>query len=137
MIFEAGRLCVKLAGRDAGKKCVVVDVVDDNYVVIDGATRRKKVNVKHLEPLSETLDIKDKASHSDVSKAFEGLGVKVWNTKKKETKERPKKLKVKKVKPVKAKKAEKKEVPKEETKLEEAKKVEVVKETPKEEKSSN
>jgi large subunit ribosomal protein L14e len=109
MIFEIGRLCMKLAGRDAGKQCVVVEVVDPNYVIIDGETRRKKVNVKHLEPLNEIFEIQSGAGHADVAKVFEKLGVKVWNTKKKESKERPKKLKTKKERPVKTKKTEKKD----------------------------
>ncbi len=29
---EVGRVCMKLAGREAGKKCVVVDVIDKNFV---------------------------------------------------------------------------------------------------------
>ena len=47
-MIEIGRLCVKIAGRDAGKKCVVVDVVNDNTVLIDGETRRRNCNIKHL-----------------------------------------------------------------------------------------
>ena len=113
MIFTVGRLCVKLAGRDAGKKCVIVEVIDNNYVIVDGAARRKKVNVRHLEPLSETIDIKDKANHSEVAKAFEKLGLKVCDTKKKTVSAKPKqhrKVKEKPVKKIKAKKEVKKEV---------------------------
>ena len=35
-MMEIGRLCVKLAGRDSNRKCVIIDVVDDNYVFVDG-----------------------------------------------------------------------------------------------------
>jgi len=73
-MINIGRICVKTAGRDAGKKCVVVDVLDQNYVLIDGETRRRKCNVMHLEPLDKTVDIKKNASHADVAKAFEALG---------------------------------------------------------------
>lgn len=82
-IFEVGRLCLKLAGRDAGNPCVIVERVDERFVVIDGATRRRKVNVAHLEPLTEVIDIKNKASHDDVKKVFESKGFSVLNTKKK------------------------------------------------------
>jgi len=82
-IFTVGRLCVKLAGRDAGNKCVVVEDLSAGYVVIDGAVRRKKVNIKHLEPLAETIDLKNKASHDEVKSAFEALGIKVWDKKSK------------------------------------------------------
>ena len=60
-IFEVGRICVKLAGRDAGRKCVIVEELDNLYVLVDGDVRRKKVNINHLEPIEEMLDIKEKA----------------------------------------------------------------------------
>ena len=57
MIFEVGRVCIKVAGRDAGNKCVVIEVIDNNYVMIDGMTRRRKCNIVHLEPLKEIIKI--------------------------------------------------------------------------------
>ena len=110
MIFSVGRLAVKVAGRDAGRKCVVVEQVDDQFVIVDGNVRRKRVNVKHLEPLAESIDIKNKASHADVKKAFEKLGVATWERKSKKATERPKKVKAKKERVVeeKAPKVEKK-----------------------------
>ena len=30
-MMEVGRLCLKIAGRDAGMKCVIVEVIDDNF----------------------------------------------------------------------------------------------------------
>ncbi len=92
-LFEVGRLCVKIAGRDAGRTCVVVEELDNNYVVVDGATRRKKVNVLHLEPLADMVKMKAKASHDEVKKAFERLGLAVWETKPKKTAARPRKQK--------------------------------------------
>ncbi len=121
-IFDVGRVCVKLAGRDAGKKCVVVEN-HGNFVLVDGSTRRRKVNVNHLEPLDQTVSLKSGASHADVAKEFEKLGLPVWEKKSKKPAERQKKQKVKKTKaPKAAKKAEKKEAPAkvEETATEEA-----------------
>ena len=89
-MIQIGRVCVKIAGRDAGKKCVIIDILDDNYVLIDGETRRRKCNILHLEPLNEIIDIKKDASHNDVAKAFEKLGMKVRETKPKGKKEKPK-----------------------------------------------
>ena len=80
-MFNIGRLCSKVAGRDAGRRCVVVDIVDNHTVLIDGETRRRKVNVMHLEPLQHVLDLKKSASHEDVKVAFEPLGLKVLETK--------------------------------------------------------
>jgi len=134
-IYENGRLCLKLAGRDAGRKCVIVETVDDKFVIVDGNVRRKKVNIKHLEPLAETVDIKDKASHDDVKAAFEKLGLAVWDKKSKKLTERPKKVRKKKEKPVEEKPAKKKVEKKEAKKAEAAeKKEEAPKEQTKEEK---
>jgi large subunit ribosomal protein L14e len=118
-IFTVGRICVKLAGRDAGKTCVVVEQQDNQFVIVDGATRRRKVNVRHLEPLEKTLDFKDKATHSDVKAIFEKEGLSVRDTKPHETVARSKKQKKQKTKPAKtvktkaAVKEEKKEAVKE------------------------
>jgi len=75
MIFDVGRVCVKIAGRDAGKTCVVVDIIDDSYVLIDGQTRRKKCNVFHLEPLDKSVDIPKGADHEAVKAALDREGV--------------------------------------------------------------
>ncbi len=80
-LFEVGRVCVKIAGRDAGERCVIVEVLDAHTVLVDGATRRRKCNVKHLEPLAETLDVKKGATHDAVAKAFTALGVDVKESK--------------------------------------------------------
>lgn len=71
MLNDIGRICVKIAGRDAGKRCIIVDILDENYVLIDGNTRRKKCNISHLEPTEKVLDVKKGASHEDVVKLFE------------------------------------------------------------------
>jgi len=96
-MMEIGRLCVKITGRDAGKRCVVVDTMENNLVLIDGETRRRKCNVNHLEPLEKVIKIKKKASHSDIEAEFKKLGLEPRSTKPKPKTERPKK--VRKVKP--------------------------------------
>ena len=97
-MIEIGRLCMKTAGRDAGCKCVVVDILDDNYVLIDGETRRRKCNVLHLEPLKEVIDMKKGTSHENVKAEFKKLKLEVRETKPKEKKEKPKKARKKKEK---------------------------------------
>ncbi|MBW2985093.1 50S ribosomal protein L14e [Candidatus Woesearchaeota archaeon] len=94
-MYEVGRLCVKIAGRDAGKKCVIVDVLKDNYVMIDGTTRRRKCNTAHLEPLDKVIKIKKNASHADVVKEFKKLKIEVKTTKPKKAASRPKKVRKK------------------------------------------
>jgi large subunit ribosomal protein L14e len=73
--FEVGRVCVKLSGRETGKKCVVVDVVDKNFVLITGpksvtGVRRRRTNVDHLEPTAEVIELKKGAEDDDVEKAL-------------------------------------------------------------------
>ena len=81
-MIEVGRVCGKLAGRDAGKKCVIVDIIDENYVLIDGETRRRKSNIDHLEFLEEMVKIKKGASTIDVKKAMITAKIKVIEKKK-------------------------------------------------------
>ena len=45
-MMEIGRLVVKIAGRDAGKRGAIIDVIDSSFVVVEGDLRRKKCNVK-------------------------------------------------------------------------------------------
>jgi large subunit ribosomal protein L14e len=73
--IEVGRVCVKLNGRETGLKCVIVDVIDKNFVLVTGPqklsrVRRRRTNVKHLEPTEDTLEIKKGASDEDVAKAI-------------------------------------------------------------------
>ena len=95
-MIEIGRLCVKTAGRDARRKCVIIDIVDNNYVLIDGDVRRKKCNIKHLEPLNKTLDIKKGAAHEEVIHEFKKINIKIKEKKSKEKTERPRKQRKKK-----------------------------------------
>jgi large subunit ribosomal protein L14e len=90
-MMEVGRLCVKIAGRDAGKKCVIVEVVDEKFVMIDGETRRRKCNVKHLEPLEETIKISKGANHQAVIVEFKKMGIELKETKPRKAKPKPKK----------------------------------------------
>lgn len=79
--MEIGRICVKTAGRDAGRLAIVVDTVDNKTVLIDGNVRRRKCNIMHLEPLDEILKIKKGASHSEVVSEFKKLKQETWTTK--------------------------------------------------------
>jgi len=51
--LEIGQLVSSRAGRDAGKKYIVIGAVDDKHVLVaDGVTRKlfqpKKKNIRHL-----------------------------------------------------------------------------------------
>ncbi len=96
-MFEVGRICVKLAGRDAGKQCVIVEELGNGLVMIDGQTRRRKCNVRHLEPTEQTVELKKGASHAEVKSALSKLNIEVMDTKPKAATTRPKKQRKKKV----------------------------------------
>lgn len=83
-IFTVGRVCMKIAGRDAGRTCVVVEQLDNTFVLVDGDTRRRKVNIKHLEPLPQIVELGAGSSHDVVSREFKKLGLPVWEKKRKE-----------------------------------------------------
>ncbi|MHA1410147.1 MAG: 50S ribosomal protein L14e [Candidatus Odinarchaeia archaeon] len=78
-IIDVGRVCVKTYGREAGKKCVIVDLIDRNFVLITGpkeltGVRRRKANIKHIEPTSETIQIKKGAEDKEVLEAIKSAG---------------------------------------------------------------
>jgi len=115
--MKIGQLVIKTCGRDAANFAVIVDKIDDTFVLIDGNVRRKKCNVKHLEALDKVIKIKKKASTEEVKKALEEEGIKILKKGKKRTpaKKLTKKRKIKQKpeeKP-KKKKEEKKETKKE------------------------
>lgn len=75
MIYDVGRVCVKIAGRDAGKTCVIVEKIDDRFMLVDGQTRRKKVNVAHLEPTKQVISISSGGDSASVENLLTGAGV--------------------------------------------------------------
>ncbi len=69
--LDIGRVCIKTAGREAGKYCVVIKKVDDNFVFVTGpkvltGVKRRRCNVEHLEPTEHLLKIKTDATESEV-----------------------------------------------------------------------
>ncbi|MFA5406853.1 MAG: 50S ribosomal protein L14e [Candidatus Nanoarchaeia archaeon] len=117
-MFEIGMICVKLAGREAGRKCVVVKHIDNNFVMIDGDVKRRKCNVDHLMPLDKTIAIKASTASEAIKDELIKIGLMVKKDKKskpkKEASERPTKVRPIKEKPLIEKKAPvKKTAPKE------------------------
>ncbi len=71
MALSVGRICVKMVGREVGKKCVIVDRVDKNFVLVAGSkVKRRRCNVKHLELTDTVLDIKQGVSDAELKKAL-------------------------------------------------------------------
>ncbi len=103
-MVEIGQLVMKVAGRDSAEIGVVVDIIDSNYVLIDGNVRRKKCNIKHLEFLDKVLKIKKNATTEEIKKELEKLGIKiVLKGKKREKKQRIRKQRKVKEKEIKTK----------------------------------
>lgn len=75
MVMEVGRVCVKLAGHEAGRRCAIVEVLDSTYVVVSGpGIKRRRCNISHLEPTDKKLDISSGASDEEVKRALEAAG---------------------------------------------------------------
>jgi len=77
--FDIGRICIKRSGRDANRKCVIVDVIDKSFVLITGpkslsGIKRRRVNVRHIEPTTDRLDLPRSASDEDVIVAINSVG---------------------------------------------------------------
>ena len=73
--IEVGRICIKTRGREAGKKCVIVDLIDKNFVLITGpksltGVRRRRANIRHLSPTEEKINISRGASDEEVLQAL-------------------------------------------------------------------
>jgi len=94
--IEVGRICVKTRGREAGKRCIIVDLIDKNFVLITGpksvtGVKRRRANISHLSPTEEKINIRRGASDEEVLQAL-GLAEKekeksnVKNEEKKENK---------------------------------------------------
>jgi len=74
-VYEVGRICIKTTGRDAGGRCVIVDVIDRNFVLVTGpksvtGVRRRRVNLNHLRPLDERIEIAKGAGDEAVAAAL-------------------------------------------------------------------
>jgi large subunit ribosomal protein L14e len=70
---------VKQAGREIGKKCVVIDVMDKSFVLVTGpkkvtGIKRRRVNINHVMPLQDKVEVKRGASDEEVASVLETAG---------------------------------------------------------------
>lgn len=77
--IEIGRICVKLTGREAGRKCVIVDLADKSFVLITGpksvtGVKRRRANISHVEPLQDKVEIKRGVSDEELVEALKASG---------------------------------------------------------------
>ena len=123
-MLEPGRVCIKTAGREAGRYCVVLKKLDENFVLVTGPksltkVKRRKCNIEHLEPLEYKLEIKAGAEDEEVLKAYEKAGlIEKLKLQPPKAEEKPKKAEkeAKEKKPEKPKKEKPKEKPEKKTK---------------------
>lgn len=71
-----GQLCIKLSGREAGHYCVILDKIDDKFVLIDGNVKRRKCNLSHLEFLDKKLNVKKTDSQDKIHELMKEAGIK-------------------------------------------------------------
>jgi large subunit ribosomal protein L14e len=79
-MLSVGRICMKTAGREAGKFCVIVDTLEDGFLLVTGpkavtSIKRRKCNSEHLEPTPEAIKIKKGATDDEVMAAYKREGV--------------------------------------------------------------
>lgn len=77
--IEVGRICIKQAGRETGKKCVIIDVMDKSFVLVTGprkvtGVKRRRVNINHIAPLQEKIAVTRGASDEEVTSILETAG---------------------------------------------------------------
>ncbi|NLL06601.1 MAG: RNA-binding protein [Clostridiaceae bacterium] len=84
MNLTLGQIVYSKAGRDKGKKFIVIDIIDELYVMIsDGDLRRienaKRKKLKHLKiteeivfPIREKLEKKVRVLNSEIRRALVG-----------------------------------------------------------------
>ncbi len=66
---------MKTAGRERGRRCIVIDLMDKNFVLVTGppkvtGIKRRRVNIKHLQKTEEKVDVKKGATDEEVSQAL-------------------------------------------------------------------
>jgi large subunit ribosomal protein L14e len=77
--IEVGKICVKTLGREAGKKCIIVEIVDQNFVLITGpkaitSVKRRRANVNHVKPTNEIIEIRKGATDEEITEALKAAG---------------------------------------------------------------
>ena len=105
-----GRICTKLTGREGNRLAVIVDVLDGNFVIIDGQVKRRRCNLAHLELSAKQLNIKKGISTEELKALLKQENIINDYTKKEKQTVKPKKQQAKKQEPaVQAKKQANKE----------------------------
>ena len=69
--IDIGRVCLKVKGREQGERCVVLDVIDRNFVVVVGPNvKRRRVNMNHIRLLDEAVPLQRNATDEEAIAAL-------------------------------------------------------------------
>jgi large subunit ribosomal protein L14e len=79
-MIEPGRVVLKIAGREAGRYAVVVEKMDDCFVLITGpksvtGVKRRKCNIDHIEPTEHKLDVRSNADDALIEDSWKSSGL--------------------------------------------------------------
>jgi len=79
-VLEPGRIVLKIAGREAGKYAVILDNIDDNFVLITGpksitGVKRRKCNIDHIEPTENKFSIEPKVDDASIENLWRSSGL--------------------------------------------------------------
>lgn len=74
--IQVGRICVKTKGRETGKKCVIVDLIDKNFVLVTGpkaltGVKRRRANIDHIHPLEDRIEIPRGSDDEEILKIIQ------------------------------------------------------------------
>lgn len=80
MVLGRGRVCLKIAGREAGRYCVILKKMDENFVLVTGpklltGVKKRRCNIEHLEPTEHKVEVKEGAKEEDLIEAYEKAGL--------------------------------------------------------------
>ena len=72
-MIEVGRVCVKTAGRESGRPCVVVKKEDDDFVTVTGPknitnVKRRRCRIEHLKALEYKINVESDATDDEVER---------------------------------------------------------------------
>ncbi len=67
--LEVGRVCVKLTGREAGRKAVIVEAGKDSLVIEGPHVRKRKVNPRHVLLTNDMAKVSEFAFKGKAGKA--------------------------------------------------------------------
>ena len=81
-MMDVGRVCIKIAGRESGKICVIVKKLEDNFVLVTGPksitkVKRRRCNIDHLEPTEHEIKVKVDAPDTEIEKEMKTIIAKI------------------------------------------------------------